>query len=392
MSHNPLPLLLYIEDDEDSRNLVTRVLRADFAIITAADALAGYEMALTSHPDLIIMDINLPHMRGHEVATVLRSNNVSVPIVAFTAADEQKDEFLAAGCVGFIKKPITDVRQFRSQVLRYFEGVRDTFGRQAQERYLQNLSLSLQTAVKTAVATDAALGRDGMAKNKFATVVDHEFRTPLALLVGNYDLMKLYPVDSEEYCLAFKNMGSVLTNLQKLVGRLSIIGRLLAADDHHPLSSYEIEPINMGDLVEAVVNDMAQLARDGDRELIITSTQTPGLLTYGMLAMVRLMLEELLSNAIKFTPDGGTVSVNLQETHLVIADTGDGMSPQDIPFLQHPFASTNSPNYHTTSRIRYRGGGLGIGLFITRQIIEMHKWEMKIQGELGKGTTVTILF
>ena len=105
------PTILYIEDDPNNRILIRRVLSAEgFDVVEAEDAPEGIELALTTHPDLILMDINLPDMDGYEATARLRTLDElrGVPIIALTAnvMKGDREKTLAAGCSGYIQKPI----------------------------------------------------------------------------------------------------------------------------------------------------------------------------------------------------------------------------------------------------------------------------------------------
>jgi two-component system cell cycle response regulator DivK len=114
--------VLYIEDNPDNMQLVQRVMVAlGHQFLWAADGLGGVRMAETERPDLILLDINLPDIDGHEVARRLRANKHSllyVPIIAITANALKGDaeKALAAGCDVYMSKPV-NIRELRAQVM-----------------------------------------------------------------------------------------------------------------------------------------------------------------------------------------------------------------------------------------------------------------------------------
>ena len=115
--------ILYIEDNPENRLLVRRILEAEgYTVIEAADASAGLELAERSSPDLILLDINLPEMDGYEFTARLRGTPglSDIPIVALTAnvMKGDRERTLAAGCDGYIQKPI-DVDELPRQIERY---------------------------------------------------------------------------------------------------------------------------------------------------------------------------------------------------------------------------------------------------------------------------------
>jgi two-component system cell cycle response regulator DivK len=113
--------ILYIEDNFENRTLVKRVLQAEgYTVLEAEDGPSGIRMALENHPDLIIMDINLPGVDGYAATTELKKELASVPIIAMTAnvMKGDREKTLEAGCDGYIQKPI-DVDRLPEQIASF---------------------------------------------------------------------------------------------------------------------------------------------------------------------------------------------------------------------------------------------------------------------------------
>ena len=131
-----LPKILYIEDSEESRFLVRRLLASRYVFLETSDPLDGLQIAEETRPDLVLLDYNLPHMKGSEVATLLRKSLPEIPLVIVSAETSEgaRERALAAGAVGFIGKPI-DVDTFSEQIDQFLGGKRDKLER--AEHYLQ---------------------------------------------------------------------------------------------------------------------------------------------------------------------------------------------------------------------------------------------------------------
>lgn len=117
--------VLYIEDDDNNRMLIERILLAEgFEVLTANNARLGIQLAAHHIPDIILMDINMPDMDGYMATDALRQNPDldHVPIIAVTANVMKGDleETIEAGCDGYIPKPI-DVDRFPDEVQYYWE-------------------------------------------------------------------------------------------------------------------------------------------------------------------------------------------------------------------------------------------------------------------------------
>jgi|SRR5712692_2175262 two-component system cell cycle response regulator DivK len=125
MSNNSARIL-YIEDNRDNRLLVKRVLEAEgYTLLEAANAHDGLRQVLVETPDLILMDINLPEVDGYTTTARIKSTpgleHVKVIAVTANVMKGDREKTLAAGCDGYIQKPI-DVDQLPFQIARFLEG------------------------------------------------------------------------------------------------------------------------------------------------------------------------------------------------------------------------------------------------------------------------------
>jgi signal transduction histidine kinase/CheY-like chemotaxis protein len=151
-----LPRILYIEDDESSRVLVRRLLAGHYVVLEAADPLNGLQLADETQPNLILLDHNLPHMSGSEVATRLRAMLPNTPLVIVSAdMTGARERALAAGAAGFISKPIS-VASFVEEVQAFLNGKRERLehAEHHMRAYQQELVERLESQIRQ--ATQAA--------------------------------------------------------------------------------------------------------------------------------------------------------------------------------------------------------------------------------------------
>ena len=221
------------------------------------------------------------------------------------------------------------------------------------------------------------------AKSEFLAHMSHELRTPLNAIIGFSDLLLNAPTGSPN---------------EKLAGYIKDINRA-------------------GWHLLGVVNDILDLAKIGAGKLDLTETTVDSAaLLESSLAMIRGRLEEkritleqdiggglpqllvdelkfkqilinLLSNAVKFTPSGGRVRVATMRDHhdfvIVIADTGIGIAAEDLPKILVPFTQLDS-------KVSRKYEGTGLGLPLTKGLIELHGGSLGIESKQGVGTTVTV--
>ncbi len=142
--------ILYIEDNPEARTLVSRLLAFAYDVLEAEDGLKGIALAQKARPDLVLVDLHMPHLTGYEVATRIKSLLPQVPIVALTAdvTANVRERVLASGCDGYISKPI-DPDSFPDQIRAYLDGAREVLQDDSfRQAYQQALVARLEEKVR----------------------------------------------------------------------------------------------------------------------------------------------------------------------------------------------------------------------------------------------------
>jgi signal transduction histidine kinase len=360
--------VLYIEDDPALRGLVERVLKgAGIATELAETGLAGIEKALASPPDLVLVDLGLPDLQGHEIATRLRASPrlAKVPIVAFTGAVEDRTVALAAGCDGFIEKPI-EIQRFAADVLSFLEGRRDRLPAAEQARglvsYTATLAAHLEARVGDLTRANERLREIDRFKNDFMRSLSHALGSPLTPLAGYLKILQggKLGILSDDQKRVLDSMASSLSRLSRLVDNLVEFAGLESGE--MPLAEGSVDP---DVILKEVAADLAGAAKAG--RVTIKAQGAGG----GILAAdgrkLRQALANVVENAVRHSPAGGEVLVQAKlddgRLRLSVWDQGPGFDPADIPHAFEPF-------FH--SRREKRGGGSGLGLPVARRIIDAH--------------------
>lgn len=236
-------------------------------------------------------------------------------------------------------------------------------------------------------ATNQRLDAANKAKSEFLAHMSHELRTPLNSVIGFSEMMRtetLGELGNQTYKEYSDHIHSSASHLLDVINDILDISKIEAGE----LEIDESE-IDLKDLVREVMTLASQ--RTPGKLLSVSSdvaSAVPMLL--GDARMIKQVLVNLLSNALKFTPDGGSVVVAAKcdpdrRVLLSVRDTGIGIAEQDIPRALQPFEQVRQ-----SARLSH--GGTGLGLSLSKKLVELHGAELFIKSEIGKGTTVTVMF
>ena len=200
-------------------------------------------------------------------------------------------------------------------------------------------------------------------KDEFLALVSHELRTPLNAILGWVALIQNGALPPDRTAYALEIIKKNARAQAQLVDDLLDIARGLTGQ-------LQIQPtrIELNMVVRSMV-DAARTAADARRIRISTLLGQAPMTMLGDLPRIQQVVSNLISNAIKFTPDGGQVDVALSQrggdAEIVVSDTGDGIEPGFAPYLFEPFRQAESGSTR-------KHGGLGLGLAIVRQLVELH--------------------
>jgi signal transduction histidine kinase len=379
--------VLYVEDNPESRLLVRRILEVrGYRVIEAEDGLAAIQKAREEVPDLILMDINIPGLDGFAVTTRLKSIPAlqSVPIVALTASaimEGDRERTLVAGCDGYLQKPV-DVDRLPQQVAEFIGGKRESVCEEEEPTYLREYSQKLVAHLEENVAelqrANEQLQTLDRLKTEFVSTVSHELRTPLTAIKGYTQLLMderagpLTPAQIESLVV-------IAENTEKVIWRVNDILFLQESRVLLPARA----PVSLREVAVVATEAMAERAAAVGVQ-IITDIPEDLLRTTGDMESLKLLLLHLLDNAIKFSPNGGQVTIHLRdegrELYGAVSDTGIGIAPEHQGKIFERFFQVDN----STTRAY---GGAGLGLAISRHIVEAHGGRIGVRSTLGQGST-----
>jgi signal transduction histidine kinase len=358
--------VLLIEDNPGDADLVRlRLVESKSDVdISCVDRLAdGLQAMTTSKPSVVLLDLNLPDSRGAETFRKVLSKVPDVPVVVLSGQDDEELAVKAVhqGVQDYLVKGAFDSKQL-SRALRY-----------AVER--QGLLTSLDISRKQQLQF----------KDQFLSHVSHELRTPLTCIHQFVTILLdglAGPVLPEQK----EHLETVLRSVNQL---RSMIGDLLdASRTESGKTTLTRRCIAIGDVVRQAVAMLRPTASEKQIGLEVgLDTRAP--LVHADSERVLQVLTNLIHNAIKFTPAGGSIVMKtcMVETdpdfvYISVTDSGIGITPEARPLIFERM-------YQAPDTVDDSRKGLGLGLHIAREIIRQHSGRIWVESELSNGSTFT---
>lgn len=366
--------ILVVDDDPIVCALMRATLEGDgFTVIEAGDGVEGCRLYAEHRPDLMLVDVVMPRMDGYQLCRELRGcpESAYVPIVVSTSLDDLPSIARAydAGATDFIPKPVNWLVlnhrvRYILRASRAFEEVRRN-----QERL---------------IAAKEAAEAANRAKSEFLANMSHELRTPLNAIIGFSGMMsdRMFGPLNDKYLEYANIIGSSGQHLLAII--TDILDTAKAEADRLLLVEEEVDLGEVVKLGSQIVREMAERA-----DIDFTSEyEEPLPAIIGDPAKLTQILVNLLSNAIKFTGPGGTLRLKVKHRHrrgivLRVEDTGIGMSPEQIPIALSPFGQIENS-------MTRKNEGVGLGLPLTKRLVELHGGTIEIDSAPGKGTVATV--
>ncbi len=224
-------------------------------------------------------------------------------------------------------------------------------------------------------------------KNDFISRVSHELRTPLTAIKGWAETMQLNPQGKIDRVTFEKGMGVIVKESSRLT---SIVEELL---DFSRLQSGRMVLINEKLDILAELDETVYMLKDRaiseDKHLLYDEPETVFPPVYGDRNRLKQVFLNIIDNALKYTPAGGVVAIQIANTkkenkdviNVVVTDTGCGIAPEDLPKVKEKFYKANQ-----------KVNGSGIGLAVADEIMTLHGGSLEIESGVGIGTTVTLTF
>ncbi len=363
--------VLLVDDNPMNLGVVADYLgEQGFTILIARDGQSALEKASFAHPDIILLDVMMPGMDGFETCRRLKEDPATrpIPVIFMTALSEtaHKVTGFEAGAVDYVTKPIQQ-EEVQARLVTHLRLHELT---EHLEALVQQRTAELEQAYQR-------LERLDQAKSDFISVVSHELRTPLTIIDGYSQVLKDDALIRQHEQLQGQ-VDSILVGAKRMLEIINLVVDATRIDQGginlhpEPISLYEVGTWAMLHFRQATQERQMQVSVDGLAQAPEVRAD-PDLL--------RRIFIQLLSNAIKYTPDGGSITLTAQaasgadgqaEVEIVVSDTGIGINPDEQELIFEKFYRVEKASLHTSSTTRFKGGGPGLGLSIVRGIVQAH--------------------
>ena len=397
-SKDPIPIaglnVLIVEDNPTNIDVLRNTLEPfQLNISITTNGKIAVDIVPRIKPDLILLDVMMPEMNGFEVCRHLKENPAteSIPIIFVTAKNQLEDieKGFALGGADYVIKPFyhTEVQaRVKSHLaLRKLLSLKDTWLRQLEDAKLQLEDRVKEQTTSLQLAKEEAQ-QANKAKTDFIARMTHELRTPMNAILGFSYLMEKDLESSKD----FSTQISSLSHIQKAGDHLlSLINDILDLSSIESgktkITNEKVQPYR---IIEEKVLPMVKL-QSQERNIIITNqTAKHSELTVlcDPLRLTQILLN-LMTNAIKYNKDGGSIILSTQETtngvvRISVTDTGQGIPRKKLGTIFTPFyrLEENDPKVK----------GVGIGLTITKRLVELMGGKIFVDSTLGQGTCFTV--
>jgi signal transduction histidine kinase len=254
----------------------------------------------------------------------------------------------------------------------------------------RQLIAELRAANEHLKTANLELAESDQLKMAFLEVASHEFNTPITILRGMAELLLLMPTersDAEKEIL--RQLCQSSRYLAKLVGNTL---RLLEAGRYRePLQR---QPIDLSALLQQIIEQLLPFARARNQKVEIAIAGDLGVFSIDA-EKIRDAITHVLTNAIKFTPDGGDIrfAADLIEPDLArieVADRGIGLDARSTARLFQPFFTEFDPSHHSSGDFGFNKRGLGLGLSVSKKFIELHGGRIEAESREGEGTRIRV--
>jgi two-component system sensor histidine kinase/response regulator len=385
----PPSRVLIVDDTASNVEILSTILTAEgYEVLSASDGETGLRLALDCNPDLVLLDLVLPGIMGIEVLEILKHEQPDTIVILTTAfgSEETAIQAMRRGVNDYIinKRPFDSdevrevVRRARNEAQLRRENARLQRELASANEQLKEYSGSLERTVEELRTANERLKELDHAKASFFSMISHELRHPLTVAKGYLELVtasgaSLEPETRGYLAIVEQN----LRNLAKMLDDLLDLSRMEAG--HYQIDR---QAERVATLVSQTV--LALGAAASAKEIKLQSDLPAAIpLVSADPQRIAQVLANLVDNALKFTPRGGSINLTARElpseVELIVSDTGIGITASELEKIFERFYQIKNPAVPHSE-------GAGLGLAISREIVRLHGGQIWATSQVGRGT------
>lgn len=359
-------MILIVDDTPENLISLKKVLeKHDFEVDTAASGEEALKKVLKNSYVLIILDVQMPGMDGFEVAEAISGySKAKETAIIFLSAANTEFRFIAkgysSGGLDYITKPV-DMNILLLKVKTFYRIYE-------QNRKLNEMQKSLIEEIEFRKEAERK-------KDEFISIASHELKTPLTSVKGYVQLL--------ERSVQKGDTETVKKHLEKAQGQLEKLNSLIAdLLDISKIESGKLKFNKQNFAINTLIDNVIEVMHQSNPEFKIRKKGEANCEVYGDEMRIEQVIVNFLTNAIKYSPGTSeielTVNVTDDQLYIGVKDFGIGMLPEQQKYVFDKFYRVEE----TSTRFQ----GLGIGLYISAEIINRHGGQIGVKSEYGKGS------
>jgi len=362
-------------DDQPSKLLSYETILGSLGenLIRATSGQEALSLLLKHDVAVVLMDVCMPDVDGFELASMIRQHpryqkTAIILISAIHLADVDRVKGYEVGAVDYVPVPVIP------EILRAKVAVFVDLYRKTRELESMNTQLEERVAARTADLASLAsrLQEADRRKDQFLATLAHELRNPLAPITTAAKVLRRKAIDDPDIQMAQNIIDRQSAHLTRLVEDLLDLSRISR-------NKLELRPerVDIATIISAAMETSRPVIEQSGQHVIVTMPPEP-VFVDGDVVRLSQVFTNLLNNAGKFSKPGAdihlAVETDAQSVSISVSDTGIGILPEHLPHIHEPF-------YQLDSSLQKAQGGLGIGLTLVWQLVEMHGGAVSVHSD-----------
>jgi signal transduction histidine kinase len=367
--------ILIVDDEEIIRKSCALALeRAGYQPMMADNGITALQLLTKHNCDIILLDLKMPLMGGFELLRDLKRNYPHIQVIIMTgyATIETAINAMKEGAFDFVLKP------FKADQLKVMV-----------DRCAKHLDRDLE--IQDLKFANQKLHELQEMKDKFIAITSHELRTPVSHIKGYLTILndESYPIKDGERQEFMNIINTAVSDLENIVHNMFDVLQLEKGQ-----LVLNVEAFSIDQLLKQLVHEFQLTLNERKLDLIAISIRSPIELE-GDRPRLKQVFSELIQNAIKYTNDGGQIEItaDTQDGYCIvkIIDTGVGIQESEQSKIFEKFYEIQNSDYHSSSKVNFLGGGLGLGLTISKAIVEAHCGRIIVESKPNQGSIFTVM-